>query len=100
MGVCACVSPPTPLLPPSLPSHAPAQTVSLGSGYNDMAKNISVKASDKFLFGSTTKMITATRVLQLVETGRLSLDEAVAERTRSTSDAIAPRAEVSQLGRD
>jgi CubicO group peptidase (beta-lactamase class C family) len=41
-------------------------------------KNVTAKTSDKFLYGSTTKMTTAVAVMQLVELGVVSLEEPMA----------------------
>jgi len=53
-------------------------TLTMAAGYNDHVANISTTVDDKFLFGSSTKMVTGTAVLQLVERGVLTLDEPMA----------------------
>jgi len=49
--------------------------LALAAGYNNMQQKVPATVNDKFLFGSATKMLTATSVLKLVEAGTIALDE-------------------------
>ncbi len=49
------------------------------SGYQDLSRSVEIGTGDRFKIGSTTKMFTATMVLQLVEEGRVELDHPIIE---------------------
>ena len=68
----------------SLSYHDANQTVSAASGFTDAGLGMgspSQKAtvSDKYVWGSTTKMFTAAAVLQLVDRGVVALDDPAAK---------------------
>lgn len=46
-------------------------------GYRDLAKSSAIEVSDFVRIGSNTKTMTATAILQMVDEGRLSLDDPV-----------------------
>jgi len=51
--------------------------VSLCVGYSDIATRTPCSATDKFAWGSTTKVQTAVSILQLVEKGMVKLDDSI-----------------------
>jgi D-alanyl-D-alanine carboxypeptidase len=53
-------------------------TVVLTSGEGDLARQVPIRANDRFRIGSVTKSFIATVVLQLVGEGKLSLTDTVA----------------------
>lgn len=53
------------------------RTVRIARGYSDVARRRPASAKNHFRIGSVTKSFTATVVLQLVDEGKLSLDDTV-----------------------
>lgn len=53
------------------------QILGLASGYSDVRRQSPMTADTICLVGSTTKVMTATLVMQLVDEGRLSLDDPI-----------------------
>jgi len=47
------------------------------NGYFDISRNTPIKSSDSFMIGSITKVFTVTLVLQLVENGKVKLDDSL-----------------------
>jgi CubicO group peptidase (beta-lactamase class C family) len=69
---------------------APDGTTWLNSnGVSNVESNTPLNANDRFNVGSITKPLVATTVLQLVEEGRLSLDDTLAQRLPDIADKIA-----------
>jgi D-alanyl-D-alanine carboxypeptidase len=55
------------------------QTTVISRGYDDVAAKRPMSAGDRFRVGSVTKSFVATVVLQLVDEGKLSLDDTAAQ---------------------
>jgi D-alanyl-D-alanine carboxypeptidase len=68
-----------------------------GWGLADRAANTPVSLDTKFRLGSMNKMITAVAVLQLVQQGRLSLDDTVGEALPGYPNAEVGAATIRQL---
>jgi CubicO group peptidase (beta-lactamase class C family) len=60
-----------------------------GFGLADREWNVAHRPSGKFRLGSLTKQFTATAILQLMERGRLALDDKVAQHLDGAPDAWA-----------
>jgi len=52
-------------------------SLAAAAGHFDISRETSIRCSDQFSVGSTTKMFTATLVFQLVEEGKVDLDDAI-----------------------
>jgi D-alanyl-D-alanine carboxypeptidase len=50
-----------------------------GSGFSDLKNRTSINSDDRFSIGSITKPMVATLILQLVEEGKLALEDTVSE---------------------
>lgn len=62
-----------------LVSYKGRKVFSYGAGYRDEAQTQSVKESDLYILYSSTKVITNTAMLRLVEQGKLSLEDEVSK---------------------
>jgi len=69
------------------------------AGYADLGEQLPLRMDHAFHMASITKTFTAVAVLRLIDEGKLSLDDTMAERLESVVDAIphASRITVAQL---
>ena len=59
-------------------AYTDAETsVSFCAGYSDLVSKTHCSANDTFAWGSTTKVMTSTLVLQMIEDGKFELDESI-----------------------
>ena len=66
-------------------------------GYRDAARSIPVTSQSTFNIGSITKVFTALRVMQLVETGDLGLERPIVELSLGVPDSMVQGILVAQL---
>ncbi|MEM1310912.1 MAG: serine hydrolase, partial [Cyanobacteria bacterium P01_H01_bin.153] len=84
-------------LPPEVPGAAVAILTPEGdwfgsSGVSDLADNTPLEPGDRFEAGSITKTFVATTILQLVEEGLLTLEDALTDWLDPTVTALVPNA--------
>ncbi|MEM6518060.1 MAG: serine hydrolase, partial [Cyanobacteria bacterium P01_C01_bin.70] len=84
-------------LPPEVPGAAVAILTPEGdwfgaSGVSDLADNTPLAPGDRFEAGSITKTFVATTILQLVEEGLLTLEDALTDWLDPTLTALVPNA--------
>lgn len=63
-------------------------SIHLSQGFFDISREISLKDNDQFLIGSITKIFTSTLIHQLVEDGKLNLDDPVIDYLPSNWSAV------------